>query len=527
MALEKKNYIEYIDLVTLVVCIVGMMLSRFLINLGMVMLIARVLFIGSWKEKLENIMQNKVILITALSFIALHLVGLFWSENLKYGFGDISKKAALFIIPLCLAMIPLRKEIIKYLYWSFILVLFVGATWGGIVYFSSINPDTRGLIFSSSHIRFSLNLCFGIISLLYILIRQYKSLKTWIRVISIFMVSYFFAYMIISQAMTGLVILFLFIIVYTPYYLIKYKKNLVSYSILSLYVIVISTSSIWIYFQYSYYFTPNKIYQTNISKITPDGEKYTELFNVKSIENGNYIYHYFCYKEVSQEWKKKTGIDANDKLVKKDGSKSTNTYLDILVRYMNSKNPIKNARTFNELSNEDIENIKLGIENVVYTEKFSLKPRLYKIFYQINCFKEYKTIKNFSELQRIELWTNAAALIKENPLFGVGTGDIADKFEQKLKERNSQLYLSKLRTHNEYLTILLTFGIIGFALFMFWLVYPAYKQRLFYNFIYFTFFFILCVSMTTEDTLDNVAGIMFFVLVNYIFLFNTKEINEL
>ena len=51
----KRNFSFYFDILTLLVLIAGIVLSRFLMNFGMGMLVFRLIFIGSWEEKWKNI----------------------------------------------------------------------------------------------------------------------------------------------------------------------------------------------------------------------------------------------------------------------------------------------------------------------------------------------------------------------------------------------------------------------------------------------------------------------------------------
>ncbi len=510
----KKNYTFYYDILTLLVCIAGITLSRFLMNFGLGMLVFRLLALGSWKEKWENIKRQKTILLVILSFFALHLVGLLWSENLSFGIDEVVRKIAFLIIPITIAAIsPLPKETLRYTFWGFILAVLVGTIWGSVVLITTPYADPRDLIFSTSHIRFSLNTVLAILLLAKITIVNKDRITPFFKIISFLLVIWFFTYMVLTQAMTGFVILFIFLAIYFPYYFLKNKKGIVPNIIFTLYIIAIISSSIWVYKEYKFYFTPNEIYKKELLSTTPDKGTYIHNTENKLIENGNYLYRYCCFDEIMREWEKRTGLDANK-------------YLNVLVRYMNSKSPYKDAKRFHELSDKDIENIKNNIANVVYAEKLSIKPRLYKIFYQLNCFNLEGRVKGFSEFQRFELWTNAKEVIKDNFFIGTGTGDIADKFEQKLGERHSELYGSKLKSHNEYLYIFATFGIIGLIIFIFWLIYPAINQGLLNNYIYFVFFFIIILSMLTEDTLDNLAGIMFYIFINCIILFNASTIKE-
>lgn len=510
----KKSFSFYFDILSLLVLIAGIVLSRFLMNFGMGMLVFRLLFIGSWKEKLENIKSQKAILITLLSFFILHLLGLLWTDNIRFGLDEIVRKIAFLIIPITiLAISPIPKQSLRYAFWGFLLAIFVGTVWGSIVYFSDPYVDIRNLIKSTSHIRFSLNLSFAILVLLKVIVVDRKRLKLVFRIGGYILSLWFLFYLFLTQAMTGIVILSIFLLFYIPYYSIKNKQRKSTILIFTIYFISILVSSLWVYKEYNFYFTPNKIYESKLVEKTPDDGTYLHMLENKHIENGNYLYLYYCQDEISEHWKKRTGLEPMP-------------YMDAIVRYMNSISPYKDGKRFRELTDNDIENIKNRIGNKAYTEKLSLRPRLYSIFLQINSYQVNGSVKESSELQRLELWKNALSLIQDNFFIGSGTGDIVDDFGAKLCERKSDLSGSSLKAHNQYLYIFASFGVLGFLLFLIFLIYPPFKLSLFDSYIYFVFFFIVAISMLTEDTLDNLAGIMFFIFINSILLFNSKTIKD-
>lgn len=512
--LMKKNLTYYFDILTILICVAGISLSIFLINLGIVMLLVRLIFIGSWKEKWERIKTQKTLLIVLLSFFFLHIIGLIWTDNISFGLNEIIRKLAFLVIPIgILAISDIRKEIIKIGFGGYVLSLLIGTIWGCVNLISNDYPDLRNLIPSTSHIRFSINIVFAILVIAKLFLDNYKNLTPTIKTLSISVIVWFTTYLILTQALTGIVILSLFLIIYIPLLLSQKHKNKISYIVLSLYIIALSLSCFWLVREYKLFFTPNKVYSQPLLTKTPLGNDYHNLKEVKLIENGNYIYLMCNFEELEASWKKRTGEEIGENF-------------NILLRYMNSVSPYKDAKRFDELTDKDIENIKNGIANKAYNERFSLRGRLYKMFYQMNSFKETGQIVGSSELQRVELWRNSFRLIKENFLLGVGTGDFEKEFADKLCKSNSQLCNSGHKSHNQYLNVFVTFGLLGLIIFLFWLLYPPFKAGLSKNYIYLAFAFIVLISMLTEDTLDNIAGRMFYIFFASVMLFNAKNIKE-
>ena len=67
---------------------------------------------------------------------------------------------------------------------------------------------------------------------------------------------------------------------------------------------------------------------------------------------------------------------------------------------------------------------------------------------------------------RITIWNYSSDIIKENPLFGVGTGDLMDEVRKNITSAQHQHIKNMPHTHNQYISILLQFGIIGLFVFL-------------------------------------------------------------
>ncbi|MBU2650467.1 MAG: hypothetical protein KKA81_05995, partial [Bacteroidetes bacterium] len=67
------------------------------------------------------------------------------------------------------------------------------------------------------------------------------------------------------------------------------------------------------------------------------------------------------------------------------------------------------------------------------------------------------------------------------------------------------------------------FGFIGFAWFIFALIYPAYKTRYFKDYLYSVFFIIIIFSMLTEDTIETQVGVTIFAFFSALLLFGRQN----
>jgi O-antigen ligase len=92
-------------------------------------------------------------------------------------------------------------------------------------------------------------------------------------------------------------------------------------------------------------------------------------------------------------------------------------------------------------------------------------------------------------------------------------------FKEEMIKQDSPLKESRMRSHNQYFSILITFGIFGFIWFIFILLYPFLFLGKQFDYFYVVFFIIFVLSMLVEDTIESQEGLTFFVFFNTLFLF--------
>ena len=195
---------------------------------------------------------------------------------------------------------------------------------------------------------------------------------------------------------------------------------------------------------------------------------------------------------------------------------------------MNSKGLRKDGSGFQKLTENDIRNVEAGIANIEYAKKYSLKSRLYKLFWEYQAYQRGSGPGGNTILQRFEYWRVAVLIIQDHFWTGVGTGDVPDAFSQKYVEVDSPLPMElRFRSHNQYLSIAVAFGIFGLFWFLFSLIYPMIRQRKYSDFIYVSFLITLLISMLVEDTLETQMGVTLFAFFNALLLFAPKtKVNE-
>lgn len=491
----------------------------FLMSLAQFILVASWLISANYKSRINLFLNNKLALIFSGVFL-IHLLGLLYTEDLSYALQDIRIKLPLLIFPFIISTSqPLSKKHLTILMYFFILSIFIatlistGILLGYIEH--SIN-DIRDISVFISHIRFSLLICMAIFGLLHFILFRQES-KPVLKIIYGVLIIWFVVFLVILESITGLAILFVLSLLLLLYVALKqkniYLKSLIVLSILSFIALL--------YFGISN--SINGFYKRPINhsevldKSTPRGNAYEHILSKHEVENGYPVWQYVCWSELAESWNKRSSIDFEGKDEKKQEIKYT------IIRFLTSKGLRKDADGINKLSAKEVQAIERGIANVTHQDLTNFKVRINKIIWEYNNYINGGNPSGHSVMQRLEFWKAALAIIKKNLLLGVGTGDIKMAFDQQYKEMNSPLTDEwRLRSHNQYLSFMVAFGIIGGIYFLISLLYPfVFFKHI--NYFYMVFWIIAVLSMLTEDTLETQAGVTFFAFFNSLFLFNNNR----
>jgi len=509
---KSQHLQDKIYILGLIMLAVGIPLSNFLMSISQLILTANFVFDKNLIKKIKVFIKNKA----ALAFISLfiiHLIGLIYSNDFNYALKDLRTKLPILVLPLIISTSTVldRKEFYLILHF-FIVSVFVGTLGNIYVYLTKHFKDIREISIFISHIRFSLCICLSISILFYnlFIIKIYLGYK---KIIAVLLLVWFIVFLFILQSLTGIVIFFVLLFSLTVYYSIKSRNRIFKTTSLAIISILIISFGTYILNIYNSYFKVPEIEINNLPKYTKKGNKYLHKPENKIIENGNYLWLYISPKELQEDWSKRSSfpIDSNDKM----GQPIINT----LLRYLNSKGLTKDAEGLSKLNDKDIKAIEDGFANYKYVNNFGLETRILKILFEFNSYQVNGSIDGHSVFQRIELWKAALGIIKKNLLFGVGTGDMVTAYEEQLRIMDSQLYGKKLRSHNQFLSILSALGIIGFIVFFISLFYPAFYYNRFKNFYFTVFFIIIMLSMINEDTIESQSGVTIFTFFYILFLF--------
>ena len=459
------------------------------------------------------------------AFLVLMLVHVVWqllSTNTGYGWEDIFRKLPLLAIPLVvLTSRPLNRIQLWTVLMGFVLSVFV-ATIIGRVRMATI-PDLpyRDIIPFISHIRFSMNVCLALVVLAWLAVERHrckgKLSGDWLLWVVAVVALSFVDFLLRLRSYTAFVMLFVVAVVLLAVFWKRIGHRLARVCLALLLTLVLAFAAVSALMVRDYYrLVP--LAKEPLGAVTANGNPYQHKQD-GLIENGNYVNNYICRSELESEWAKRSSMPLDEL------TDNEYTVYPTLLRYLNAMGVAKDSAGVALLHDEDVRAIEKGIANPVYVHGSSLRKMYYVMFFEYECYGKLGAVKDFTMLQRFELWKNAWRVFKKQPLMGVGTGDVVDCCHKQLETDGSPLAGTKKHTHNQYLTFLVTFGLLGFSIIVLMFVYAFRRQRLLRIPAVLAFVTIVLVSFITEDTLETLAGCVFSVL--FLCLMGVGERKEL
>ena len=502
---------------TLVLTLVALPLSKYVMSMAQLMMVTNWLFDPSLLRKFRDFFRNRAAMVI-VSLFALHVVGLIWTTDFDYALKDLRTKLPILALPIIISTSP---KIDKKLFYQF-MVLFIAANVAGSLF--SIKEllakdihEIRTISLFISHIRFSLNICVAVFSGVY-LVFVVKFGNTAVKSAILAAIVWLLVFMVILEAITGLVIFLITSVILSVLLIFHSKNRWLRYSTALL--VVILPAFIFFYLRGIYLETiPKKSFNDpELEQFTTLGNPYLHDSTLKGTENGYWTGQYIQQDEMREVWNARSSI-------KYDSVDASGNYLRFtLIRFLTSKGLRKDAAGVKALNEKEVEAIENGIANVRNLAKTSLKTRIMTIFWELQLYRESGYMSGHSVAQRFEFWRAAGRIIQENFWLGTGTGDIFQAFQVEYDEMQTSLEpLYRWRSHNQYMSMLATFGIFGLLWFLVVMVYPAWHLNMYRDYFYLVFFIILLISMITEDTIESQAGCTFYAFFTSFFLLARKE----
>ncbi len=461
--------------------------------------------------------RNKPAMILASVYL-LHILGLFFTSDFEYAFKDLRTKAPILILPLYFSTLKAfnRGDFYRFIFIFIInlVIVTLANTWK-LVNFEFI--DIRDISVHISHIILGLMISMALFFLGYFLIRG-RRISVWLKSGALLLIAWFLLYLVISKSFTGLGVFFLTLIILLIIYTFRSRNIWLKTGCILSVLIVIAGGGLYLKSVVTDYYRVEPVDLTTLDSVNVQGNPYTHITENKQTENGHYVWIYIQWWELGESWNKRSEIPFDSTDLKGQEIKYT------LIRYMTSKGLRKDANGVKQLTEKDVKAVEKGIANVVNLNQLSLRGRIYELLMGYENYLATGNPTGSSSMQRFEFWKASWGIICDNWLIGVGTGDMNDTFEQQYEKMQTKLSPDqRWRSHNQFMSILIGFGMIGLIWFLFSLIYPAYRKHGFHDYFFLVFFIIAMLSLLTEDTLESQAGVSFFYFFYAFLLFGRRD----
>lgn len=131
----------------------------------------------------------------------------------------------------------------------------------------------------------------------------------------------------------------------------------------------------------------------------------------------------------------------------------------------------------------------------------------------------------FNELTlRLTIFKCATYIIKENPVFGTGVGDVMAELQSVYRNVDFKFgYNNAYDPHNQYLRICLGTGVVGLALFLTTLITVLKMALRSGDWLVVGFMIVFCSSFLFESVLDRHSGIMIYAFFNSVLIFGIDD----
>jgi hypothetical protein len=489
---------------------IGLPTNKVVLSIASLWILLLVLLEGKYKLYLERI-RNQQVIFPLIALLFLQVISFCWSHDLNYALKDFNTKLPLYSIPIVMLVEPLQAPIkrIRTLQ-IFVCTMFITSfynfgsfihLWGNHIY-----DDIRGMSLLISHIRYALMITMAAACSLYWL-KTDSTKRKWIWFV---LLGWFIFYTYYAQILSGVMTLIGVLIVWIILE-IKARKNKWFTRITIGFGILVSIGiSVGLYF----FFQPQKmkISLKNLPWVTQEGNRYYYQWNQLELENGYPIYYFWCQEEMEKEWNKRSKINYDSLDLKGQRIEAT------IIRYVTSKGMYKDGAAIRKLSSQDIQNIEQGIPTIVGTQG-GFMERLAGLK---NEFVDNQNPNGQSISQRFLYWKTGLKILQKNWLIGVGAGDVDLAFQMQYVKDHSQLIPeNRLRTHNQYITYAISFGIAGICVFI-WLLFRFWRCNWKQNHQLALYFVVIAaLSFLVEDTLETQMGVTFFAFFYGFFLSET------
>lgn len=508
-----KQFHSWVYFTAVALLAVSLPYSVFAISVTAITLMVNWLLEGDFQQKWD-ILRNKRSLWILLVFYAVHLLWMVNTSDYEWGMHDLKIKLPMLIIPLVFAtsnaLSLSRIRAILNLYLASIIVASIICAYSIFRY--HVNPTLGEKEFFPyvSHIRLSLMMVMAVFITPW-LFRQTQHPIRWVYIpAGIWLI----CCLMLIQVLTGIAVLIAISTILLMRSAIQSRNLMLRWFIVVGVFTIVVLSCIYLINAYARFYNFDKIDIASLEKTTINGNPYWHDPSGKLVENGHFVNLYICDIELRNSWNQRSKVDYEGYTFNKGLVKLC------LARYLTSKGLRKDSAGLSKLTDREIKYIENGTANYIDTVRYGLYPRIYVALWELYNYQNGANPTGGSISQRCEFIKIGLHIIQKHLWFGVGTGDIPDAFTNQYRLDNSPLAPeNRLRTHNQFITFVITFGLIGFLLILCSLYLPPLLEKKYTNYLFLVILLIGTLSFLNEDTLETHQGVSFFAFFYSLFLF--------
>ncbi len=504
-----NNLIRYLHFTGLAIIMVALPFSNFMMSFGMFWLAGVLVLQAATDVARKQPLVNRIRQFTGntsavalTGLFLLPLLGLLWTTQFDYAMWDLRMKLPLLVLPVIISFTnPITQGEFRALVGLFILAVVVAVVWCLQVYWlgsPEIDRDIRKISVFISHVRFSLLIALA----LGLLVRfAHGTAQGRLLILLCALPCLYFIYIIGS--ITGAIGIGALLFWLGIRSVILAKNNRLRWLAGGLTLSIIAVCLSYVYSSYRNYFSVVPCDWAMLEKSTQLGEPYEHHPEFPLIEEGHYVMTHVAWGELYDAWNERSTVHPDSLDGRGHVLKGT------LIRYLASKGLHKDSIGVSSLSDEDVLAIEAGVPTATDGEIHGLQKRLHRIFFEWSNYRAGGDPDGHSVTQRLEFWKTAWWIIRNNCWTGVGTGDVKVAFRDAYIETNSPLSEQyRLRAHNQYLTMWITYGVFGFFAFVLIICWPLFSGHI-RNPLVVMIVVLSALSCITEDTLESQAGVMF------------------
>jgi hypothetical protein len=515
--MQRSDPFRWVHFGALALVGVGLAWGNVLMSLGQLLLVGNTIVSGIVRRDLgvraRRAFREPVLLIF-LSFYVLHVIGLLWTSDLGWGLDLCRILAPLVVLPITLSMADPLSEAER----RSLLLLFAAGTVASTFACLALRPggpaltDFRSLSVFVSHIRLALLLCMSAAILVW-----YWPAKTSLRALCALTVGWSVFFLTQLESLQGLVILALALMLLLSIKVARWPSRwrwaMVIFVLITVGSLTFNTMR-WVREHYR----AEEVDLTHLPVYSAGGEMYYHDRQHPQWENGHAVWINVADKELKRCWERRStlGFDGND------GKGHPLRFT--LVRYLASKGSTKDSVGMRSLTDDDVHRIEMGLPSALYGRRGAVRERVEEILFELDEYALTGDPSGYSIAMRLEFWKTGLSIAKREWLHGVGTGDTQQAFDAEYERRASRLQAHwRLRAHNEYLTLWITFGAIGFAWCLFSWILPVWGSRAYRDPLFLVWAIAFAISCCTDDTPETQAGATFFGFFYALFVFGTRH----